>query len=86
LVIVLYKADSFFYLILLTQNIEQLPRKFPMNMTQKCHFVGRDSYRVRLEYKPHGLLLEPNGLVMLETHALCIPTWTSICERSRSMA
>jgi len=86
LVTVLFKADSFSCLGLLAQNLQQVPRKTSMNMTQNCHYVGRNSYRVHLEYNPHALPIKPNGLVMLETYTVCVPTWNSICEWSRSMA
>jgi hypothetical protein len=55
-------------------------------MTQNCHYVGRYSYRIHLENKPHALPFEPNELVILETYTICVPTWNSICERSRNMA
>ena len=75
-----WKEAGFYYLEILARILQQVSRKFPINLTQNGHYAVRDSYRVTLEYKPLALTLEPNGLQMLETHTVCtcIPTWTCI--------
>jgi len=80
LVTILWTADSFSYLMKLTRNLEQVPTNTRMNMTQNSQYIGRDSYRVPIEYNPHALSFAPNGLCMLETLTVCIPTWATICE------
>jgi hypothetical protein len=80
LVTILWTADSFSYLVKVTRNLQQLPRKTPTYMTQNSDYVGRDSYRVPIEYNPHALPLAPNGLCILETYTLCVSTWATVCE------
>ena len=41
--VTLWMADSFSYLVKLTRNLQQVPRKTLMNMTQSSHYIGRDS-------------------------------------------
>jgi len=82
----LWKEASFYYLEILSRILQQVSRKIPVNVTQNCHYAVRDPYRVTLEYKPLALTLEPNGLQMLDTYTVYIPTWTCICEWSSIMA
>jgi hypothetical protein len=84
LVTLLWTADSFFYLVLLTRNLQQAPRKIPMSMTQNGQYAGRDSYRNFSRVQSSRS--EPNGLCMLDTFTIYVPTWTNICEWYRSMA
>ena len=80
LVTILWTADSFSFVVKLTRNLQQVPRKTRMNMTQNSHYIGRYPYRVHIEYNPHALPVAPNGLCMLQTYTLYVPAWATICE------